>query len=73
MIYFNLYNQFILNLKEESEDILKLKGTDFDEEEGITEWIDANNTHSLSVVYTLKAIIHYLFGKYKPIFLLKNV
>ncbi|MEM7181269.1 MAG: hypothetical protein AAF518_10175, partial [Spirochaetota bacterium] len=67
IIFYQMFHQFVLNLSGNSEDILVLKGRVFDELQIIPIWIKAEDI-SLTVFYSKKAMLSYLFGDKKDAF-----
>ncbi len=64
ILWFRMFKEFVLNLKNRSENKLRLAGHEFSEDEVLHLWIKANNLTTLSGLYIVKAVICYLYGDY---------
>lgn len=65
ILSYNMYDQFVLNLRGLSDEILLIKGNKFDEIDSYKEWIETNNFTALEWLFLLKSILHYFFASKK--------
>ena len=59
---FQLNKQFIENLTENVDNLVLLKGSHFNEEEVLPEWINSSNANALFDFYLTKSRLEFLFG-----------
>ncbi|MFC1848919.1 response regulator [candidate division CSSED10-310 bacterium] len=62
---YELWYQLVLNLQDESEDVLHLKGDICDEEIHLTDWIQGNEQTNMAIHAVGKLTLFYLFGEYE--------
>ncbi|MCP5494769.1 MAG: AAA family ATPase [Leptospiraceae bacterium] len=61
---FQVFHQFVINLRGDSEDFLYLKGSAFDEDITVPIWLDAKDAGSLTCYYYNKGILAYLANEF---------